>query len=114
MTEYNHRTETAEIEVEVVEIDGIAPDPAAAEGMRNVRGDSEHRHHPGAGQNMGSGGRQWQQWRGQVQRLDSRWWPLWVILGIILLALLLTVGLVVGVVVLLLRLCIGIVRAILR
>lgn len=114
MTEPHHRNEAAEIEVEVVEIDGVAPDPAAAEGLRSSAVDSQTGSVHGAGGGGGADWRQWQQWRGQVRRLDSRWWPLWVFLGIILLALLLTVGLVVGLVVLVLRLFLGIVRAIIR
>ncbi len=85
------------IEVEVVEIDGAAP-PAEFE----TRAETPPRP-------------QWQDWQnlqGRVLRLDKRWWPLWVFLGIIALALLLTVGVVLGVIFLILRILRGIVRAI--
>ena len=85
-----------EIEVEVVEIDGVAPvvanEPEPISGERRV----------------------WNQWQGRVRRLDSRWWPLWVILGVIALALALTVGLVVGVIFVIVRLCLNLIRAVLR
>jgi hypothetical protein len=89
--------QSTEIEVEVVEIDGVTPVTT-----RERAGD----HPPPRGD--------WRQWRGQVSRLDSRWWPLWVILGIIALALFLTVGLVLGVIFLIVRLCLNFIRAILR
>jgi len=93
----DHMTrESTDIEVEVVEIDGVTPvasEPRAEEPLRN--GD-------------------WRQWRGQVKRLDSRWWPLWVILGIIAFSLLITVGLVLGVVFLIVSLLMKLLRAILR
>lgn len=91
--------ESTDIEVEVVEIDGVAPvnpEPRAEEPLRD--GD-------------------WQDWRkysGRIRSLDSRWWPLWAILGIIALALFLTVGLVVGAVFLIVRLCVNVIRSILR
>ncbi|MBC8127575.1 MAG: hypothetical protein H8M99_10595 [Gloeobacteraceae cyanobacterium ES-bin-144] len=88
--------EATEIEVEVVEIDGVAP-PTRVEKDAQPRGDWQD----------------WRQWHGRVSRLDSRWWPLWVILGIIVLALLLTVGLVFGVIFVVVRLCLRIIRAIL-
>lgn len=85
-----------EIEVEVVEIDGAAPvvtrDPEPVRGER----------------------RDWRQWQGRVRRLDSRWWPLWVILGIIAIALALTVGVVVGVIFVIVRLILNLIRAVLR
>jgi hypothetical protein len=85
-----------EIEVEVVEIDGVAP---------VVSREPEP---------VSAGRRDWRHWQGRVRRLDSRWWPLWVILGIIALALALTVGLVIGVVFLIVRLCLNLIRALLR
>jgi len=69
------------IEVEVVEIDGVIQtpiDPAASE-------------RSGAGPKQWQG---WQQWQGRVRTLDARWWPLWVLLGIIAAALILTIGVV--------------------
>lgn len=38
----------------------------------------------------------WHQWQGRVKQLDARWWPLWVLLGVIVVFLVLTVGVVVG------------------
>jgi hypothetical protein len=66
------------IEVEVLEIDGQAPPTASP---------APEPKPPQAA---------WQTWQGRVRRLDARWWPLWVILGIVGLALLLTVGIVFG------------------
>ncbi len=91
--------ESTEIEVEVVEIDGVAPVVT----RETARPDAPQR----------GDWQDWQQWRGKVSRLDSRWWPLWVILGIIALGLFLTVGLVFGVMLLIVRLCLKLVRAVL-
>ena len=91
--------ESTDIEVEVVEIDGVAP----------VAGKPRVDETPPRGD-----WQDWRQWRGQVRRLDSRWWPLWVILGIIALALILTVGLVLGVVFLIVATLMKLLRAILR
>jgi len=92
--------EPTEIEVEVLEIDGVAPlvpqvraaDVPLPEGER----------------------RDWRNWQGRLLTLDSRWWPLWVLLGSIALVIALTVGLVVGVIYLIMRLILKIVRAILQ
>lgn len=88
--------DSKEIEVEVVEIDGIAPvvtkEPEPVSGERRV----------------------WSHWQGRVRRLDSRWWPLWVILGIIAIALMLTVGLVFGVIFVIVRLILNLIRLVLR
>ncbi len=91
--------EATEIEVEVLEIDGVAPVAKA----------------PAADENPQSGGdwQDWRKWQGRVRRLDGRWWPLWVFLGVIALALLLTVGLVLGVVYLIVRFCVNVIRALL-
>jgi hypothetical protein len=92
--------ESTDIEVEVVEIDGMTPvAPEAHAGEKPLRGGDRQ---------------QWTQWRGQVKRLDSRWWPLWVILGIIAFTLLITVGLVIGVIFLIVGLLMKLLRAILR
>jgi hypothetical protein len=91
--------EATEIEVEVVEIDGLAPlaPQARAAETSQARGDWQD----------------WRQWQGKVRTLDSRWWPLWVFLGIIALFLLLTVGLVLAVVFLNVRGMMRIIRAVL-
>jgi hypothetical protein len=73
------------IEVEVLEIDGAAPAPPIPEPTPESP--------PPA----------WTAWQGRIRQLDARWWPLWVILGILALGLLLTVGVVVGITVLVLR-----------
>lgn len=89
-----------EIEVEVVEIDGVAPSapqPRAGE-TAQARGEWQA----------------WRKWQARVRKLDSRWWPLWVFLGVIAVALALTVGLVIGVVFLIFRILTNLVRAILR
>lgn len=88
------------IEVEVVEIDGAAP-PAKFES----RDESPPR----------QPWQDWQQqWQGRVRTLDSRWWPLWVVLGAIGVVILLTFGLVIGVVFVIFRILSGLVRAIFR
>jgi len=73
------------IEVEVLEIDGQAPSPTPP------APDPEPRRPA------------WQAWQGRVRRLDARWWPLWVILGVVGIALLLTVGIVFGAIFLVVR-----------
>ena len=92
--------EATEIEVEVVEIDGVAP--AAPQ----VRPEETPQHQ--------SDQRAWQGWQGRVRQLDSRWWPLWVLLGIVALALALTVGVVLGAIYVVLRVVTNLIRAILR
>ena len=92
--------DATEIEVEVVEIDGVTPaaPQARTDDAPQSRGDWQD----------------WRQWQGRVTRLDNRWWPLWVFLGIIALALALTVGVVIGVIVLIFRILQGFVRLIQR
>ena len=92
-------SERRDIEVEVLEIDGVAPVVPEA---RSAAEDARPR---GAWQD-------WHRWPGQVRRLDSRWWPLWVVLGIIALLVVFTVGLVLGLLFLAVRLLLKIVRAI--
>lgn len=89
-------TEPQAIEVEVVEIDGVAPLARAAQ-----REDFPERQQP-----------PWQNWQGRIRTLDARWWPLWVALGLIALSLLLTVGVVIGVVFVIFRIIAGVLRAI--
>lgn len=93
--------QTTEIEVEVLEIDGVTPVAAAPQRAAErtaSRGDWQD----------------WRQWQSRVKRLDSRWWPLWCLLGIILIVLFLTVGLVIGVIFLVVRLLMNAVRALTR
>lgn len=89
-----------EIEVEVVEIDGIAPVAVTDHADENPR--------------RGGDWQDWRQWQGRVMKLDSRWWPLWVFLGLIALVFLLTVGLVIAVVFVIVRLCLRLLRAVFR
>lgn len=89
------------IEVEVVEIDGVVPSVRA-----EPRVDRQS--------DQGQGERQWQQWHGKIRRLDSRWWPLWVFLGLIAIVLMLTLGVVFAVIFLVYRFISSLVRAIFR
>lgn len=73
------------IEVEVLEIDGHTPPTTSP-------APEPEPSHPA-----------WQTWQGRVRRLDARWWPLWVILGVVGVALLFTVGIVFGVIFLVVR-----------
>lgn len=86
--------ESQAIDVEVVEVDGITP-PARFEPRE------EKPQRP-----------PWQQWQGRVRTLDSRWWPLWVFLGVITVALLLTFGVVIGLIFVILRIIKGILKTI--
>lgn len=84
--------ETQAIEVEVVEVDGIIQ-PSRSESADDARPQQD-----------------WRQWQGRVRTLDSRWWPLWVLLGIIAVALMLTVGVVLAVIFVIFRVLRGIGR----
>jgi hypothetical protein len=86
------KPEADEIEVEVVEVDGVAPVASAAPQETDARS----------------------RWHGRLRRLDSRWWPLWVVLGGIALSLLLTLGVVVALVFVALRLVSRLLRALFR
>ena len=79
------------IEAEVLEIDGSPPPPP---------------HEPEPPRRADP----WQAMRGRVVKLDRRWWPLWVLLGIVALALALTVGVVVAAVVVVLKVVSGVFR----
>ncbi len=91
---------TREIEVEVLEIDGIAPlvtppRPAAAAPPQTPWGE-------------------WQRWPGRVRHLDRRWWPLWGILAVLGLSVLLTFGLLLGMLVVVWRILRMVIRAVMR
>lgn len=79
------------IEAEVLEIDGKQPPPP-------------HQPQPPRRDDR------WQAMRGRVVKLDRRWWPLWVLLGIIALGLVLTIGVVVAAVVIVFKIVSGVVR----
>jgi hypothetical protein len=91
------------IEAEVLEIDGKAPpqpDPNARPGTSLRRGADDDDGHA-------SGSRpwtNWQRWPGQVRTLHPLWWPVILVVGGILLAVLLAAGLVLAVLVMLFRL----------
>lgn len=103
--------EATEIEVEVVEIDGAAPIVAQS----RPRADTDMNFDDAASPtSQGFRGRDWQQWQGRVRTLDSRWWPLWVLLGIIAVFLLLTLGVVIAAIYLILRVIRKILRLITR
>ena len=74
--------ETQEIEVEVVEIDGVEP---ILQADREIASDDPQQQRP---------------WHGRITFPSNRWWPVWAILGVTGLTLLLTVGVAVGVVLL--------------
>ena len=70
------------IEAEVVEIDGVAVEPGPdRQKTQDARGRID-----------------WTTWQGRVRRLDARWWPLWLVLGFIVLVLAVALGLCVAVV----------------
>lgn len=64
------------IEAEVLEIDGIAVEPRP---MRGETSDTRQRI-------------DFSVWQGRVKRLDARWWPLWLVLGFIVLVLAVALG----------------------
>ena len=85
-----------EIEVEVLEIDGVVPAALRARSdgpapIRDAWRNGPHR-------------------RGRIRMLGSPWWLLWAIPGAIVLALMVAMGLVLGGVFLLVRLLLKIVR----
>jgi len=86
--------EPVTVEVEVTEIDGVTVEASAPE-----------REAKAAEKPKG-----WAEWSGRVRTLDSRWWPLWVVLGIIAVVLALTVGLVLAAIYLLFRIVFGVLR----
>jgi hypothetical protein len=79
------------IEAEVLEIDG-SPPPPPPEPEPSRRDDP------------------WRAMRGRVLRLDRRWWPLWLVLGILAVGLLLTLGVVAAVVILIAKVIRGVFR----
>jgi len=66
------------IEAEVVEIDGISIQSEIPHQERS-RGSSE----PHSA---------WRSWQGKVKAVDARWWPLWLILGFLLLIIVVAIG----------------------
>jgi hypothetical protein len=64
------------IEVEVVEIDGVTVPPRPASEPRPQQ----------------RPWKDWRGWEGRVRQLDTRWWPLWIVLGFFALVLLVAIG----------------------
>jgi len=89
-----------EIEVEVLEIDGVRQESRVDDcaSGRGVWGE-QHKAPPWAG------------WQGKVRGLDRRWWPLWVLLGLVLAFFAVVVGVIAMVVMLVIRLVVGFVKA---
>lgn len=62
------------LEAEVIEIDGIAargePEPVRSSSWRSAA-----------------------HWQGRIKTFDKRWWPLWIILGLLVLILAVSIGL---------------------
>lgn len=87
--------ESQAIEMEVLEIDGIVP---------IAKPDTP----PGGTRPP------WEKWQGRVRKLDSRWWPLWVLLGVVFVVLALTVGVVLGILFVIMRMVRGFFRMLLR
>ena len=94
--------EPVTVDVEVTEIDGVTheADAPAAGGPTRQK--------PSPGAMPGQGWRS--EWAGRVRTLDSRWWPLWVVLGVIGVVLAVTVGLVLALIYLVFRLVFGVIR----
>lgn len=65
------------IEADVLEIDGSPPVPPVKE--------RDPEPQPA-----------WKSMRGKVLRLDRRWWPLWVVLGLVVFALVAVIGVIFG------------------
>lgn len=73
--------DAGEIEVEVVELENRPP--ASDHGRNHTQASAQ--------------GRQaWPQWRGRLRRIDTKWWPLWVIPGLGVLILLAAASLLIG------------------
>lgn len=78
------------IEAEVVEIDGVAVEPRPA---------------PKQAKNWNS--KNWATWQVRVKKLDARWWPLWLVLGFVVLVFVVAVGMCAAVVWITYRLIMG-------
>ncbi len=68
------------IEAEVVEIDGLPVTPRAVQEEKTREN-----------------WRDWRGFQGRVMKLDSRWWPLWLLLGAVVLVLVVAIGMCVAV-----------------
>jgi hypothetical protein len=45
----------------------------------------------------------WRQWQPRLKQLKARWWPLWVVLGVIIVFLVLTIGVIFGAILLIVK-----------
>ncbi|MCX6878059.1 MAG: hypothetical protein NTW21_30245 [Verrucomicrobia bacterium] len=89
------------IEVEVLEIDGVAPPkPRAADGI-DPDGESA----------AGHAWTNWQRWPGQVRHLHPLWWPVLVVGGGLLLVIILTLVLILGTLLVIFRIIRNLLRA---
>jgi hypothetical protein len=70
------------LEAEVLEIDGSPAPPPPPSSPRSAQSRAEDA---------------WRSMRGRVVRFERRWWPLWILLGLVAVALLLVVACFVGV-----------------
>lgn len=52
----------------------------------------------------------WRQWQPRLKQLNPRWWPLWIVLGIIVVFLVLTVGIIFGALLLIVKIVSSIAR----
>ena len=103
------------IEVEVLEVDGQPPAPPVLSPVSEAAGVRPYRawEDPDAAEPATSpySRATSQHWSGSVGTLNPLWWPLLLILGVVLLFLVLTVGAVVAILLLILRLIRGVFRA---
>jgi hypothetical protein len=91
------KSEGEVVEVEVVEIDGVAVE---AKPEKDVG--TEQRGRRGV----------WGNWQGQVRRLDRRWMPLWIALGVVFGVVILVVGVLIALVVIVFLMLRAILRAV--
>jgi len=78
------------IEAEVVEIDGVAVEPL-----------------PASKQAKNWNSNNWATWQRRVKKLDARWWPLWLVLGFVVMLFVVAVGMCAAVVWIAYKLTIG-------
>ena len=71
-------SEETTIEAEVVEIDDVSMDSS----IPRRQGSQESSRTQKA----------WGSWQGKVKNLDAHWWPLWLVLGFLLLVIVVAVG----------------------
>lgn len=92
MANTRHDSQPVTIECEVTEIDGVQVDQADPAPSPDTSARKKIR----------------VRWHERVRTLDSRWWPLWLLLGIIAVILALTLGLAIAAIFLIIRMIITI------